>query len=443
MRNLINKFNTAAGSKEVIFYSFVLLLVRGSGGALGVVSAWLITRLLGAEDSGLYFFSFALLTILSVVSRFGFDKTVFRFVSQNSARNLWQYVYGFIFQAFTAVITFSILSACALYYASGAISELAFGDLRALTLLHIVACSLPLVSLSSIAGEALQALNCRIASAFIIFTAPFFFMTVALLFIFLFKIHCSILIVSYLIFLSYALTFLIGVSLLFLFLPKFTSGSSLPIPEILSSCFPLFFVDIMATLTCWISQVYLGFYMTSTDVALLASAQRIGAMVSLLVSALIMVTAPKLAKLYATGKHHELEIFVKQSVAVTVFTAIPFLIGICYFSGALISYFIEGVSDGGAVLSMLAIGLFFNAFNGFCSYLLLVSGNEKMLRAAMLLGCLIAVALPLVLIPLYGVLGAVFSVTIGWVLQCVFSIFFVKKVMGFNIFDGVLFRNNY
>lgn len=441
MNILKNRINVPVGARSVILNSLGALVIRGSGGAFGVISTWLISRLLGVESAGFYFFGFACLMIISVVSRFGFDKTVFRFVSQNAAKKQWGYVYGFMFQAFFTVFSLSLLAAFSLYFSSDFISNVAFGDKRASFVLQLMAMSLPMVSLSSIIGESLQALSRNFSSAFVLFVSPFLFMTIGLAFSPLYRMDITLSVVSYLILFSYAITFFIGMIMLIVFLPKFSALNLLSTQDILSSCFPLFLVDTMATLTAWLSQVYVGFYMLSVDVALLASAQRIAAMVSLLFSALIMITAPRLAMLYANGMHEDLKVFAQQAASFTILIAIPVIAGICLFSDFLMSLFGAEFYGGGAVLVVLSVGLFFNALNGFCSYLLVISGNEKTLRAAMMLGCLVAVILPNILIPMYGVVGAVFSVSLGWAIQCVSSIFFTKEIMGFNILDPMAIGN--
>lgn len=428
-------------ARYFLLHSFFAVFLRGSGGALGVFSAWMISRLLGADTAGFYFFGFAALTILSVFSRFGFDKTVFKIVSKNSATGSWDNVFGILFQSVSFVFFSSFSIFLFIYFLSDYFSNFIFGSGRAAGVFRIISATIPLMSVSSIVGESLQALGRNFSSAFILFVAPFFFLSVQLVWIWFFPVDVSADFISGCMFFSYVFTALVGLLLLWTFLPRRLVVSPIPVREIFSGCFPLFLVDAMATLTTWVSQIYVGYYLLPVDVALLASSQRLAAMVSMLFSALIMITAPRFAVLYANGMHDELKEFFQKSMALTLLVAVPVILVICIFSGFLLSLFGEDFQSGAAVLRILTCGLLFNALNGFCSYLLVISGNEKMLRTSMVLGCLIAVLLPNILIPAIGVSGAVFSAALGWAVQCGFSVFFVQKAMGFGVFDKRVFSD--
>lgn len=77
-----NKFKatlTDAEQRHTAISSLVALTVRVAGAGMAFLFTLLITRQLGAEQSGYFFLAFTLITFLSAIARLGFDNTIIRF----------------------------------------------------------------------------------------------------------------------------------------------------------------------------------------------------------------------------------------------------------------------------------------------------------------------------------------------------------------------------
>ncbi len=68
-------------SRQIAYHAAVSFVLKGIGGFSGFAFAALVSRSLGAYEAGFYFFAFAVVNVLSVISRFGLDRTVLRFLS--------------------------------------------------------------------------------------------------------------------------------------------------------------------------------------------------------------------------------------------------------------------------------------------------------------------------------------------------------------------------
>jgi len=82
-------------------------------------------------------------------------------------------------------------------------------------------------------------------------------------------------------------------------------------------------------------------------------------------------------------------------------------------------------TSGGNILTVLSIGQFVNVAMGSVGYLLVMSGNETLMRNSTIVAALINIVLHIILVPLAGVLGAAIASTLSLIMMNVFLAYFV------------------
>ena len=96
--------------------------------------------------------------------------------------------------------------------------------------------------------------------------------------------------------------------------------------------------------------------------------------------------------------------------------------------------------SGAFILVILALGQFINVITGSVGYLLMMSGNERLLRNNIIFIAVLNLTLNLLLIPKYGILGAAISTSVSLALQNIISMVIVKYRLGIWTFP--LFPRN-
>ena len=98
----ISKLNKQkGGNAELIKDSLVASVIRGIAAISSLALNIVIGRYLGAEESGYFFLTLTIITVLSSFARLGTDNVTLRFVSVHSNKNEWrevQSVFKFIFK---------------------------------------------------------------------------------------------------------------------------------------------------------------------------------------------------------------------------------------------------------------------------------------------------------------------------------------------------------
>ena len=153
--------------------------------------------------------------------------------------------------------------------------------------------------------------------------------------------------------------------------------------------------------------------------------------VSLPLTILNAVLAPKFAALYAIKDLAKLKVLVQAS---TLFIAIGALLGSIVVIG--LDSFILGIFDcenpaSKEGLSILVFAQFFNAAAGSIGYLLSMTGYQKAFMWIIMVSTVINVVGNIFLIPAYGLVGAAWASFLSVVFWNLVALIFVRKKLGF------------
>ena len=414
-------------SAKIIKLFFSSGLWRAAGSLTVLLVTFVIAKRLGAESSGLFFLSFALISFISNISRFGMDNAVLKLVSINYKEDGNKFVSAIVLSAilFSTFVS-SILGALLLLF-SESLSELVFNQIE---LNELIESMVPYMLISSwciIISMVLQAMQ-KFIQAVLITN-----LVTNLIFLTMLFVTDNLDVNLVVLFLSFStfVTFILGLVLVKDVL-NLKVELTLAFRDLIKLSTPLFIIVICNQSALWAGQIFLGIFGTASDVSNFAVAQRISMLVTFFLMSLNLVVAPKYARLYKSNDVEGLNKLVILAGRVNVIITVPIVVLIFVFSSQLTNYLGADYEKAAFALLLLTLGQFFNALTGSVSYLLSMTGREKLLRNNSIISAILMMILCLLLIPSFGVYGAASATAIGITVNNLLNFFGVYRSLGIN-----------
>lgn len=393
----------------------------------GLIVSVFISRKLGASEAGLYFLAYSIVFFLASLFRIGLDETIVKFTGRVYGSPEQGRLKSALYKAISIAILPTLAITLLLFLFSNEISVYIFEKPNFSPVLRNIAFACLFLSLSILISKSLQGCK-KIVSSIYILNVSNSVLLISMIVMFG-KINAAEL--SFYFFICTAITFTTS-SVIWLFHNKNIDYINLPTQEIYKSCLPLWIVVIMGQFVQWSSQIISGFYLQPDDISLLATAQRMATSTSFVLLAVNMVVAPRFAKLYGENNIIKLEKLAKGSIRIMLFISVPITTFIMLFPGLIMSIFGAEFTKGATVLQIICLGQVINVLAGSVGLLLTMSGHERDLRTVTLISGPIALILPFMLIPIYGINGAAYSTAISMIIQNLIAAFLVKRRLGFN-----------
>lgn len=412
---------------DPLLLKFILsVAVRALGAFSTIFLSIYLGRKLGAAESGLFFLTFTIITVLASVARLGLDNTVLRFTGSSDSNS--DIKTDVLYKSFTLTIITSTLLFISVFLFSSQIANYIFYKNELAPLLTTMSASIISISLFTLVSMSLQG-DRKIISAVIFLNISTNFLLI--IFMSLFEITSPVNTAR--VFVISSFVTLICSSLWWHRKTHSPNGSLIPWQILFSSCLPLFVVVIMTQMIQFSGQLIGGAWLTSTEIAQLSVAQRTAMLTSFILMAVNLVVAPNFALLYKNNELKKLQTLAVKSVRIMVTISAPILVLMLFMPTKIMAIFGEGFAEGAIFLQILAIGQFINVITGSVGYLLSMSGHEKDLRNTVLMTGSFAITLSFILIPIYGAIGSAISTALAVSIQNILGVYLVRKRLGFNI----------
>jgi len=411
--------------------SVLSLGVRGLGAVSAFIMNVVVARLLGAEESGLFFLAFSIVFFSSGVVRCGLDNAILKLSGVNEGEAL-----KFLVVALMVVLGTSLFAAGGMWLFAVDLAVHVFGKAGLADVIEAMSGAVIGLALLNVCGMFLQGQGKIVSSVFFVNISSNF---VFIVFVFVFNISDGSSAAAFFS-LSCLISILVSVGYI-----VFRERGSFRWAErgdvwaaLLGLAFPLWVFFVMSQAVQWMGQFVSGAYVAPDDVAKLAAAQRTAMLISFILVAINLVVAPKFAKLYANNDVDGVKVVLKKTMAIVVVFAFPPVIFVVVFSDFVMAFFGDQFASAGLLLKILAVGQFFNVVTGPVGYLLIMSGFERDMRNIVLVVFVMSLFLHFSLTPLYGVVGSALSTSISVSLQNVLAFYFVRKRLGMRLFSSVL-----
>lgn len=438
MKNILNKFiayfKENKHLEEVLKGSVIALL----GKIIGMISVYLyiyiISNKFGAYELGIFTLSITVLNILSIIPKFGFENAILKVVAELTAFNKSKELPELIFKS--AFLTFSIafLFGFILYFQSKNISTFIFGKSNMEKPLKIIGLILPFFSVLGVFAAFFRGMKKTIP--YVLFNSALISILFLLLLVtsFLLNINISLL---YLYFATVLIVFCIALMRFIKGLNKLkveTNKTKYSFSKLLNITLPLLFASSFTMLMNWSDIIILGVMRSEEEVGVYIAAFKIATLTSVVLFSFNTIIAPKFAELHANNNKLELQKIVQQTTRLIFATSIPLLIIFCFFPKYILGFLGEEFLSASYVLIILTFGQLINSLCGSVGLLMQMIGKEKVYQKIILLSLILNITLNLILIPVYGAIGAAIASMISLITWNTISTIYVKKTTGISTF---------
>lgn len=151
----------------------------------------------------------------------------------------------------------------------------------------------------------------------------------------------------------------------------------------------------------------LGVYMTKKDVGIYSTILKISQVVSVPLMAINAANAPQIANYYEKGEPKSMRKVINQNRKLNVLFTLPIFLGFFLLAGLTLKFFnIEPISTSRAGLRIIVSSAFVASIFGPVGYALQMTERYKAYRNLVALSVITNIILDIVLIPIWGIVGA-------------------------------------
>jgi O-antigen/teichoic acid export membrane protein len=351
---------------------------------------------------------------------------VLRFVGIYSTEDKWGFVRGIVYYTSVLILVISIATTGLILFFSKDISVYIFQKIDLEPSLFWISISIPCVAVSTIIGMALQGLRRVFYSVAI---QNIFIPIFLILLILIFHPH-SASAMGFYYFVASFITLVVSIILWLMVVPN--GPREFDTKLIIENCKPLWVVAILQQAIIYGGQFIAGIYCKPDILGQLAVAQRTSILISFMGIAVNLVSAPKFAAFYSQGKMLELKNYSINTTKVMILFATPLLLFIYMFPNVILLIFGRDFTGGAWMLKVLCTGQYINLITGSVGYLLMMSGHNKEFKNITIISGIISIILNLVLVNLYGGIGAAIAIALSVAIQNILALKMVEKKLGFN-----------
>ncbi|HWC09802.1 MAG TPA: oligosaccharide flippase family protein, partial [Acidimicrobiales bacterium] len=196
---------------------------------------------------------------------------------------------------------------------------------------------------------------------------------------------------------------------------------------------PLLLVSSLNLVFQRVDVLLVGLFLDAGQAGVYAMAFRTAALASILQTAMNTTVAPRIASLFWSGRSEELEATVLRAIRLVFLPSLAVTVALVAFGGPILSLFGKSFRTGWAALAVYAVGQLVSVSNGPVGWLMNLTGHHS--RAAVVNGvsaglCLVGY---LVLIPLFGLVGAAAANAGAVAVKNLWSNRVVRRRLGFRI----------
>jgi len=414
--------------RPVLRTGILVAIVRGLGALIMLIGTFIVAKLLGANDFGVFSLGLTVITIMSTVSRFGLDFVVLKNVAINHEANP-KVSQGYYLSSITFLTFIGLVLTILFITFSDVIANHIFSEPSLGKVLRILAISIVPISVVYVTAEYLKAIGKQsISSVFQGLMVPLIFLMLCIVIFFENKVALDNIAFSYTV-----STIATGIMVYFVWRKSKINLKSEAFhwKKLAINGWPFFVVGSSALLMSWTDILVLGIFSTSESVGVYSLAAKIVLAINFILIIVNSINAPRFAKLYSEGKIDVIKLIVRKTSYVLIFFSIIIGLVISLYSEWIIGSFGDDYSLGSIILIILVIGQVINVSCGSVSVLLAVTNHEKKLSHIFMITALINLTISVSLVNTFGVIGVAIATLLCQIIWNVWSMVEVRNKLGF------------
>ena len=383
-----------------------VLVLRGLATVLTFCVTILLARFLGADGFGAYAWALSWMTILRLVVTLGYDNLLVREVAVLAPNGNWGQLRGLVRRCNQTVIGVSLV---ALPLAAGLGALVAGLGTSQFAALAVGLLGLPLVSLMTMRQAVVQGLS-RIISSRLPedLVSPVIFLALVVGAKLLWPRTLDATVATGLRVVSLALALGLAIVLVRRYLPKNVGPAEYiyDLKRLAASSIPLVIIGSANTFVLEFGTIVVGAAVGSAAAGGYAVAGKIAFTLTLIEFAANQALAPVVANLHVRGEHRRLQSALTKTARAVVGVAALGGVLIIVFAAPLLAFFGPEYSGFENVLRVLVVAWLLNLAAGPCGLLLIMTGRERDVAAALIGAAILCVPLTVGLTLILGSIGA-------------------------------------
>lgn len=411
-----------------------------SGMLLGYLVVLIISREYGAEGIGVYSLTISMMTFVAMIAAMGMNVSILRYVGQFNKTGE-KYKLKLLYRyAVELVVPFSLLLAVGLYVFAGVIADNVFHNLVYKTALEFAAIIVPFMALQNISVEFIRGLKQLKVSEFLRSVNRSLVNIVLLSIVGLFIV--DELLPLYTLGVGVVLSAFFAVYFIVKKLQNIVPERKVAFSkkELVTTSFPMMITAVASFVMGNVSLFILEAFSTTEDVGVFSVVLKIALLISLVLTIVNTMSAPKFSELYWAQNYHELQQVIHQSAKLIFVMSLAMASTMVIFAEQILSVFGDEFAAGHFALIMLITGQLINAFTGSVGVLLNMLGQQNILRNIIVIVMLFSVILNYLFIPIYGIDAAAVISMLGAILVNVSAACYVKTKLNFRTYYIPCFR---
>ncbi|HDM8163631.1 TPA: oligosaccharide flippase family protein [Vibrio harveyi] len=431
MLQQLQQKRAATQNKEKSLFSlgFQTAVTRVLSAGFAFLLTLIVSRVTDASTSGQFFFLFNLAYFTAIISQLGFDVSLVKYNAIGFSNNNSEEQSNNYRIALARSLLFSVAACTFIYLAFNFFPKHVNTNGVSDAALALALLSIPLLVIGQTNSRVLQASRRVVPSLFALQLGVSFFM-VALVLVAqrAYSIDADLLMIL-LVIATGAVA--LQSSIKWLKSDQYSHGKTEKNTKLTYSAKQVWFGSIFSNLVQWGSLVIAGFFLATSDLGLLAAAQRTSLLIGFVLVTINFVVAPMFASLYKEGKLDRLQSLSRLACRANIGAAMIPVVVCVAFPEFVMQLFGKEFTAAAPLLVALSLGQLVNVATGSVGFLLLMSGHEKTMKYITIVSGVISITLLVTLSQWYGVLGAAWAMAIGLAIQNLAALYFVKRYLGF------------
>lgn len=414
------------------------LVLMGTLAKMGLVlvSEVIIIRYLTIKEFGLFSLSFAFANILAVFSTMGMAAGLPAYISHQLEQKNYAKVRSAFSVSLKISISTSIVVALALYASAEFISQQLLHKPLLSEGIKIFAFIVPLIALTNLLTSHLRSI--QQVGGKVYFKD---IMRPLLAIVFVFFVIVLRLSFRWLLF-AYAASFLTTCIVLLIY-ARGKIQQSIPISqsvnvtkEVVVFAMPLLGVGVIAQLIMWTDTLILGWFHPAEVVGLYNGATRIGQVATLVLTSMAFLYMPIVSRLYSLHDVRNIHVVYATITKWVFILTLPFFLCIFGISESVLGIILGSqYVEASHALQILALGFFAHIILGPNAQTMIAYGKQKINFISLFVGLLLNVVLDILIIPIYGIVGAAVASCVCLILSNSLISYCMYKISGIHPFS--------
>lgn len=423
----------SAVSRRMALFAFA---IRVFSAAIAYFSQIFLARWMGEYDYGIYVSIWVGVVILGGIACLGFQTGVIRFISEyrNSGEDnlLRGSIVGALTWSIVGATVIAGLGVLGIYY----FGEHFIENSHFFIPIYLAAICLPMLALQESQDGVARAYNW----AGIALTPTFILRPILILLVMIASIYLGYEPSASMAMIATIIAVYLATAIQFVIL-RMNMKETVPAgprtyqpSEWLKITFPIFLIEGFYNLLTNVDILILARYVVPDQVGIYFAAAKTLALVHFVYFAVKAASAHRFSTYHSSGNKPRFEEFIRETIHWTFWPSLALALLMLVTGKYLLMLFGENFSSGESVIWILTIGIIVRASVGAAESVLTMSGKQKMCAIVYAATLFVAIALNILLIPIYGLNGAAMATTMALCFEAFALYAAAKRTLGLHIF---------